>query len=336
MKIIDHRKILLTQEKCDMELEKIIEKFLRFLAVEKKYSYHTVSSYLTDIGYFFDFLSKAKEKIISKNDCENLTIYDFRRWLSARLNNHSNRSNARALAALRSFFHFLNENLLVKNREINRIKTPKIPKSLPKSVDESEIRKIFTAISQINKEPWQARRDEALLTLIYGCGLRISEGLAVSKNSLGSTQTSDDLQNYHLQEGIEGFEKNILVITGKGKKQRIVPLLPIVRKRIEDYLSICPFKADSNNSIFFAKSGKFYTRRHFAALMQKLRRNLSLSETITPHSFRHSFATHLLEAGVDLRSIQQLLGHESLSTTQTYTKVDKSHLLSVYEKFQKR
>lgn len=303
-------------DKCNFEIVVLIEKFLRFLEVEKKYSTHTLNSYRIDIFYFFDFIFRSKEKIFNKNDLENLTIHDFRKWLSERLPNHNNASNARALASLRSFFRFSNRNGLIKNHEIEKIKTPKIAKAIPKSVDQIDIEKIFAAIAEIYKNDWRAKRDGALLTLIYGCGLRISEALAVSKKSLENSQT--------------------LIVTGKGKKQRMVPLLPIVKQRIEEYFSVAPFKINFDQPIFLGIKGRVYTRRDFSGLILKIRKNLSLAETITPHAFRHSFATHLLEAGGDLRTIQELLGHEDLGTTQRYTKIDKSRLLSVYEKFSKR
>jgi len=303
-------------EICDESLRALIEKFMRYIAAEKGYSAHTINSYRTDILYFTDFIFRSKAKIASVQAFENLTVYDFRGWLAERVENHNNASNARALAALRSFFRFLNQNKLLQNREIEKIKTPKLPKPVPKAVDVIDIEKIFAAIPEFRKIEWEAKRDVALLTLIYGCGLRISEALSVTKNSLENSQS--------------------LTVTGKGKKQRMVPLLPQITKKISDYLALCPHKLSADTPIFFAKSGKPYNRFDFDKLIEAIRKNLGLPETITPHSFRHSFATHLLEAGGDLRSIQELLGHESLSTTQRYTKVDKVRLLSVYEKFQKR
>ena len=303
--------------KIDLEVEDLIEKFLKFLKIEKRYSLHTLNSYRIDIFYFFDFLFRVKEKIIEKNDLEELTVHDFRKWLSQRISNHVNASNARGLSSLRSMFNFFNQNNWVKNCQIKKIKTPKIAKAIPKSVDEIDIEKIFTEIKKVRKIDWQAKRDIALLTLIYGCGLRISESLSVSKKNLDENSQA-------------------LIVTGKGKKQRMVPLLKVVKDRIFEYLKACPFEIEFNQPIFLDSKGNIYQRFEFSALILKIRRKLNLAETITPHSFRHSFATHLLEAGGDLRTIQELLGHESLSTTQHYTKVDKARLLSSYEKFQKR
>lgn len=299
-------------DKCSAEIISLVEQFLKFLTAEKRYSAHTVSSYRTDILYFLDFLFQSREKIISKDDLENLALFDFRKWLGSRLADHVNSSNARAVSSLRSFFKFLNRNSLVHNSEITKLKTPKVTKPIPKSVDKIDIDKILAEITKIRKEPWLKARDVALLTLIYGCGLRISESLSVSKKSLQNNQT--------------------LIVEGKGKKQRMVPLLPVVLQRLNEYLKLCPFEINFEQPIFLNQKGKTISRHDFSHLIHTIRTNLNLAETITPHAFRHSFATHLLEAGGDLRVIQELLGHESLSTTQRYTKIDKQHLLSAYQK----
>lgn len=301
---------------CDPALINLLEKFLTFIKVEKRYSAHTVNAYRTDIFYFLDFLFKSKNNPITIADLENIMVRQFRSWLSARLDNHNNASNARALSSLKSFFRFCNEHQVLQNQEIEKVKTPKIAKSIPKAVDGIDIKNIIAHISKLHKSPWQSKRDEALLTLIYGCGLRISEALLVNKRSLENGQT--------------------LIIHGKGKKQRMVPLLPIVIQKINDYLHHCPFDIKLDQPIFLTATGKQYSRRHFSASIQKIRLSLNLQDTITPHAFRHSFATHLLESGGDLRTIQELLGHESLSTTQRYTKVDKARLLNVFDKLHPR
>ena len=330
-------KALNIDKQCSDEVKNLLEKFFIFLEVEKKYSAHTLVSYRTDLFYFCDFVFCDKEKIVDKDMLQNLNLHDFRRWLSLRLADHINASNARGLSSLRSFFRFLNKNNLLQNNDIEKIKTPKIAKALPKAVDLVDINKIMVAIKATylddkknltnrtkaelrsvtrQKSEWQIKRDFALLTLIYGCGLRISEALAITTSSLNNN--------------------DFLIINGKGNKQRMVPLLPIVRKRINDYLVECPFKPLQAESIFFGARGKPYLARIFSRLLQNIRRHLNLPETITPHAFRHSFATHLLSAGGDLRVIQELLGHESLSTTQRYTKIDKERLLNAYSKFHPR
>lgn len=302
---------LIIDDKCDPKIILLIAKFLRFLEVEKRYSDHTLNSYRIDIFYFLDFLFQSRGRVILEKDLEELSIYDFRSWLSKRLENHVNASNARALASLRSMFSFLNQNNFIKNSEIEKVKTPKVAKPIAKSVDQIDIERIFAEIQRSQKSEWQAKRDIALLTLIYGCGLRISESLLVSRQAMENSQS--------------------LVVDGKGKKQRMVPLLPVVINRINEYLKICPFEIALDQPIFLSAKGNIYKRRDFSALILKIRKNLNLPDTVTPHAFRHSFATHLLEAGGDLRSIQELLGHEGLSTTQRYTKVDKARLINIYE-----
>ena len=305
-------KLLSIEESLDAEVSSMVKKFLLFLEVEKRYSSYTLISYRTDIYYFFDFIFNAKKQLINKQTLENLAVSDFRSFLSFRHNqNYSNTSLARCLSSLRSLFDYLNNNKLVKNQQIKKIKTPKILKPIPKAVDGINIDAIINAIAlQSDKEQWIIARDLALLTLIYGCGLRISESLGVNKKSLENSET--------------------LVITGKGQKQRIVPVLEIIKKRIEKYLALCPYKIKNDQPIFVNSRGGAYSARLFQKLISDIRKNLNLSETITPHAFRHSFATHLLEAGGDLRTIQELLGHKSLSTTQLYTKVDKNRLLNIY------
>lgn len=310
------KKVLHIDKKCHQEITDILASFLKFIAFEKGYSTHTFNAYQTDIHFFLDFLFHKKKRIISFHDLEILQVRDFRQFLSQRLDNHNNASNARALSSLKSFFRFCHENLVIKNQEITKVKTPKITKSIPKAVDKIDIDNILLEIAKMHQENWLIARDQALLTLIYGCGLRISESLQVTTNSLKNG--------------------NHLIVHGKGKKERLVPLLPIVKERITHYLNCCPFRLTDMDPIFVNSKGKTYNRRSFSLLIQHIRRNLNLPETITAHAFRHSFATHLLESGGDLRTIQELLGHESLSTTQRYTKVDTNRLLSSFKNFHPR
>ena len=304
------------KELCDDFVNKIIIEFFIFLQKEKKYSSNTISSYQDDIVNFINFIYKSTNNIIDKNFLEKLAVVDFRGWLSERLSNHGNNSNARAISTLRSFFRFLNENNLIENRQIFRIKTPKVSKPLPRAVEFSDIKKIIEKLENFHENRWEVERDQAILFLVYGCGLRISEALSLNKIAL---------QN-----------QSNLVITGKGKKQRMVPLIPIIKNKIDNYLAKCPFEIKPQQPIFLTKFNKAYSRRSFAGLILTLRRALNLSEDITPHAFRHSFATALLQENVDLRTIQELLGHESLSTTQRYTKIDRVRLLESFKKFSKR
>lgn len=297
----------------DEETKDLVEDFLVFLKSQKRCSDHTIISYHTDIFYFFAFLKNQSGALVDVAKLTNLSIHDFRSWLFFRSEKKfSNTSTSRAVSCLRSFFQFLQSHKKIINLAIKNVKTPKLGKPIPKSVDKIDIDAIIDSVAEFTKEAWCIKRDVALLTLIYGCGLRISEALSITKNHLNNN--------------------GVLIITGKGNKQRMVPVLPIVQQRLDQYLSVLPHPITANQSIFFGLRGKKYQPALFEKLIQNIRQALNLPETITPHAFRHSFATHLLENGGDLRTIQELLGHNSLSTTQRYTKVDKKRLLEVYNK----
>ncbi len=295
------------------EVKDLVDDFLVYLASEKRCSDHTIVSYHTDIFYFFSFLKNHSNALVDKAKLESVTIQDFRSWLVFRKEqNFSSTSTARAISCLKSLFKFFNRHKIIANKEIENIKPPKLGKPIPKAVDKIDIDSIVNLIGEFSKEEWLKKRDLALLTLIYGSGMRISEALSLTKNHLNNN--------------------GVVVITGKGNKQRMIPLLPIVEKRIDEYLAALPHQINNNEPIFLGLRGKKYQAAAFEKLIQNIREFLSLPDTISPHSFRHSFATHLLEAGGDLRTIQELLGHSSLSTTQRYTKIDKKRLLEVYNK----
>ncbi len=336
----------------DEKVKDLVDDFLVYLASEKRCSDHTIVSYHTDIFYFFSFLKNAglprfarndgvgsfeqkpqisslrgaceasdvaiqKGQLVTKSTLEKLTIQDFRSWLVFRKEqNFSNASTARAVSCLRSLFKFFNRHKIIANKEIENIKSPKLGKPIPKAVDKVDIDSVMNLIGEFSNKSslgdWLQKRDLALLTLIYGSGLRISEALSLTKNHLNNN--------------------GVVVITGKGNKQRMVPILPIIEKRINEYLAALPHKINNNEPIFLGLRGKKYQAAMFEKLIQNIREYLGLPDTVTPHSFRHSFATHLLESGGDLRTIQELLGHSSLSTTQRYTKIDKKRLLEVYNK----
>lgn len=301
---------------CDETIIDQLKQFLQFIKVEKKYSLNTILAYERDIFYFLKFYHNLKNQKVNKAILENITLRDLRSWLTYRMQDHSNSSNSRAVGVLRSFFKFLNRHNLIENKEFQKLKSPKTVKPLPRPVEFDDIKKIIDEVANIRKIRWQILRDQALLYLIYGCGLRISEALSINKLALEN--------------------KSELMITGKGKKQRLIPMLPIVLKKIDDYLKICPFPLANTTPIFVGNKGNTIKRFDYNLLIKKIRRKLNLSEKISPHSFRHSFASHLLEKGGDLRSIQDLLGHESLSTTQKYTKINQQKLIEAYQKYSKR
>jgi integrase/recombinase XerC len=309
-------KKILINNICSEEVGNFLDKYFQYLKTEKKYSINTLKSYYNDLFEIINFFFNKNQEIIDYNFLQKLNLIDFRQWLGHRVNDHKASSNARAVACVRSFFKFLNHNNLLNNSEINKLKTPKNIKNLPRPIAFEDILKIIETIPSYRKLNWQAKRDQALIFLIYGCGLRISEALSVKLI---------DLQN----------QQN-LVITGKGKKQRIIPLIPLVKKMIDEYLKICPIDLNKSTSIFVDDHGKVIKRFSYNSLITKICRSLNLSDKISPHSFRHSFASHLLENGSDLRSIQDLLGHESLATTQKYTKIDRKRIIDSYQKFANR
>ncbi len=244
-------------------------------------------------------------------DLENLTTTDFRGYLAKRHNDGLSRSStARAVSTLRNFFKFLDRHELAHNAAIKAVKTPKLPRSIPKPLSEVEAREALLSIGDLHDTPWIAARDIAILTLLYGCGLRISEAL-----------------NLNVEDVPDG---DAMVITGKGKKQRVVPVLPIVLDAIQYYLDLYPQRLKKNGPLFVGVQGKRVNSGVIQRQVRKLRAYLGLPASATPHALRHSFATHLLAGGGDLRTIQELLGHESLSTTQRYTEVDQARLIKVY------
>lgn len=288
-----------------------ISDFFDYLGNEKSYSQKTVVSYRVDVRDFIDFLTKVLNKNIDEESFRSLDYKDFREWLSYRSQRGlSNRSNARALSSVKSLFRFLNQKYKIFNEIIFKVKNPKFSKILPKNVSNNNIIKIIKCVSVFDKNNWEINRDIALLVLIYCCGLRISEALGINNDSF--------------------VDKNVVKINGKGKKERMVFILPVALNLIENYKKTCPYNTDKH--LFLGARGGKYNATIFERLIQKIRMSLNLPNSITPHSFRHSFATELLINGADLRTIQELLGHSSLKTTQLYTHIDINNIMNVYNK----
>ena len=301
---------------CDERLTTLITKFFHFLKVERNYSDHTIASYNFDLNSFFAFLDHHFGKIITTDDLLKLKITDFRSWLVKRKKDSlKNSSTARAISAVKSFFKYMADYEKIENLIIYNLSTPKLAKSLPKALSIEDSMASIEFIDKIANETWVALRDKAILILLYGCGLRISEALQITK---------------------QDFYQDYIKIKGKGDKERIVPLLPLVKEIIDEYLAKVPYIIEGDQCIFLGVRGKVLNRVNYQKQIQILRRSLGLSEHTTAHAFRHSFATHLLVNGSDLRSIQELLGHKDLSTTQRYTKIDHKHLLDIYNKTQPR
>ncbi|TQV79569.1 tyrosine recombinase XerC [Denitrobaculum tricleocarpae] len=296
------------------DLRAAYESWVGFLSEEKRFSAHTVSAYAADLAHFLNFQAAHHGELPNLRRLSALTTADFRAWLAQRVGGGIKASsNARAVSVIRSFFRWLKKEDLADNTAAALLRRPKVPKSIPKALSASEAQDTLNTIGELSDEPWVARRDVALLLLLYGCGLRIGEALSL---------TFADAP---------GRGQDTMVITGKGNKQRMVPLLPVVTEAIADYLRSCPFEFTGNDSLFRGVRGGPMSARVIQKRIQSLRGLLGLPSTATPHALRHSFATHLLAGGGDLRAIQELLGHASLSTTQRYTDVDVESLLATYD-----
>ena len=288
--------------------------WLESLAQERRLSGHTLDAYERDTRQFLTFLTGHLGGPPKLGDIRALRPADLRAFLAMRRREGAGaRSLGRHLAGLRSFLRHLERKGLVNAAAAGAIRAPRQPKSLPKPLTDRQALGLMEIDAQLHEEPWIAARDTAVMTLLYGCGLRISEALGLCPADLAPGATS-------------------LRITGKGNKTRIVPLLPIVLDALEAYKKLCPYALASDEPLFRGARGGKLQPAIIQREMQKLRSAFGLPETATPHALRHSFATHLLAGGGDLRTIQELLGHASLSTTQVYTGVDTARLLEVYDR----
>ena len=288
-----------------------IEAWLSWHAHERRSSPHTLDSYSRDLSAFLTFMTNHLGFPPGLDDLSALKITDFRSYLARRAGDGLARSStARALSTLRGFFKFLDRRGLAQNAAIGGLKTPKVPKSVPKALPQADALEAVEAVGVLSDEPWLANRDIAILTLLYGAGLRIGEALSLNRR--------------------DAPKEGSMVITGKGNKQRVVPILAVVADAIDDYVATCPYALKPDDPLFVGARGKRLNPGVVQRQMRRLRAILGLPETATPHALRHSFATHLLAGGGDLRTIQELLGHASLSTTQRYTDVDETRLSAVY------
>jgi integrase/recombinase XerC len=287
-------------------------KWQNWLRLEKRAAAHTVESYLFDLNNLFRFLNRHRGRQINLGTLSALSLGDFRSWLAHNAGeNRQAASRARAVAGVRNFFRWLDRTGQLHNSAIELLKLPKSSKRLPRPVSEADAAGIMDLASSSMKENWVGLRDEALFTLLYGAGLRLGEALALKYADFA--------------------QKDRMTVTGKGNKQRIVPLLPIIRESLEKYIKNCPHHIENKKFIFVGVRGEVLNPAIAQRHLRQLRRQLNLPDSVTPHALRHSFATHMLASGADLRSLQELLGHSSLSTTQLYTKVDAQQLAKAYK-----
>jgi integrase/recombinase XerC len=290
-----------------------IEGWLRHLGDERRMSPKTVEAYRRDVLQFLGFLAGHLGGAPSLKELAALAPADVRAFLAARrAKGIGSRSLMRTLAGVRGFARFLERNGKSKVGALAAVRAPKIGKTLPRPLSVAAAKGVTDPglAAGDEREPWLAARDAAVLALLYGGGLRISEALDLKRTDFGSRDT--------------------VTVTGKGRKERMVPVLPQVAKLIADYVALCPYDLPQDGPLFVGAKGGPLSARVVQLSMARLRGALGLAETATPHALRHSFATHLLARGGDLRSIQELLGHASLSTTQIYTEVDAERLIEAY------
>ena len=290
-----------------------IGRWLGYLGAERRMSPKTLEAYARDVGQFLDFLTQHLGGAPSLKALATLSPADVRAFMAARRSEGlSSRSLMRVMAGTRSFARFLERNGKGKVGALSAVRAPKIGKTLPKPLAIAAAKRISDTDLREGeaREPWVIARDAAVLGLLYGSGLRISEALSLKRKDFS--------------------KRDAITVTGKGNKTRMVPVLRQVAKLVADYIALCPIDLPADGALFVGTRGGPLSPRVVQLAMATLRGALGLPDTATPHALRHSFATHLLARGGDLRAIQELLGHASLSTTQIYTAVDSERLLEVY------
>lgn len=294
-------------------MNEAVAAFTEYLAQTKHYSVHTVAAYETDIHDFLSFYTDYAGDGAELADLARADTLCFRAWLASRARrNLAHKSTARAMSSLRAFYRFLRRQYGVSNDSIGLISSPKVPRKLSKAIDSADVANMHEAIREIDSgDAWIAARDWALVVLIFGCGLRISEALSLRNRDIAGRPET-------------------LCIMGKGQKQRVIPILPVVYDAIDKYVALCPDGAAADAPLFRSVRGLPMSPRMAEKVVEKLRNYLQLPDYVTPHALRHTFATALLAGGADLRSLQELLGHASLSTTQLYTRVNMSEIENIY------
>lgn len=300
---------------CAPDLARALQGWVDWLRFEKHVSPHTLRAYGGDVSHFILFLRDHHGGNPSLGDVADAKLRDFRAWLSRKaMEGTANASRARSLSGLKNFLRWLDRQGLAHNAAIGTLRSPKLAHHLPRPLAERQAFEVLAEASALAAVPWVGLRDRALFTLLYGCGLRIDEALGLDLADLPQ----------------DGF----LRVMGKGRKQRQVPVLPPVERVLTAYLHSSPFHGQGVSAatpIFCGLRGGRLNQGVAQKSMRDLRRHLGLPETATPHALRHSFATHLLQNGANLREIQELLGHASLSTTQRYTEINAQELLGIYK-----
>jgi integrase/recombinase XerC len=292
----------------------LVKDWLTSLSTERRMAAKTLEAYNRDVRQFGAFLRVHLGTVAGLRELANLEASDFRAFMAARRQSGcESRTLARQLSAIRSLFKFAERHSVFSNAAVTAVRSPKLPHRLPRPVSETDGQAIVSldSIAGEARPDWVVARDAAVLMLLYGCGLRISEALSLTQQQ---------------------FSRAPLVVTGKGQKARVIPLINAAKEAVEHYLARCPFRVTQSEAMFRGEKGGVLSPRIIQYRMAQLRGALGLPDTATPHAMRHSFATHMLCNGADLRVVQELLGHASLSTTQVYTEVNRDYLVEQYRK----
>ncbi len=290
----------------DNKVTNLIQVWIEYLQNIRGYGMHTLNAYQRDVIDFSKFCEIGKYDVLLP---DKYILRDYLFKLSER--KLSRPTVARRISSLKNFFKFLLKEKIITSLDLSVFKSPKLKRSFPKSIDSDLITKALFSLMDDKNDLWINLRDRAVVLLLYGGGLRISEALSLKKN--------------------EAPNGDWLRVLGKGNKYRDVPLLPIICNGVKDYLDACPFVVKEDAPLFLGKRGNALSPRIIQRRIENLRYSLGLPSHTTPHALRHAFATHLLSGGADLRAIQQLLGHSSLSTTQRYTDVNEAELLTLHK-----
>lgn len=299
--------------KATSDLDSLLKDWEVWLKHGKQSSYHTYTSYHRDVKAFTSFLAQHYGQDVDLNCIARISLADFRSWLAERMRSgYHTRSTRRALSALKSFYKFLSLQRNISNEAISLVRLPKPGQYLPRPLSVEQSLVLFEQILSLASKPWIGARDRALFMLLYGTGLRISEALG--------------LRFGDWNQG--GF----ITVTGKGRKQRQVPILPTVAEAMSAYLENCPYPLGSQSPLFVGVSGRPLSPGVVQRQLRFYRQALGLPEKTTPHTFRHSCATSLMNESHDLRGIQELLGHAKLSTTQIYTHLENNQLMKVFSR----
>ena len=296
----------LKQNNISNTINNIVLPWIKYLETIRGYGVHTLDAYKRDVVEFLKFCTNRNYDFLSPDK------YILREFLSVLSERELSRPTvARKISSLKNFFKFLFKDKVILSLDVSIFKSPKLKRSYPKSIDSDLVAKAFVSLMDKENDHWINLRDRAVMLLLYGSGLRISEALSLKKK--------------------EAPNSDWLRVRGKGNKYRDVPLLPIICEGVKEYLDLCPYDVKEDEPLFLGKRGGKLSPRIIQRRVENLRYELGLPSHTTPHALRHAFATHLLSGGADLRAIQQLLGHSSLSTTQRYTDVNESELLNLHK-----